>query len=54
MKTHFAFGKDGIDVYVPDGFDCHVVRSRDGAALDDAAGALDAALDNPDRLRAAG
>ncbi len=39
--------KDGIEVSVPDGFDCQVVRSRAARALDDAAGALDAALDSP-------
>ena len=47
MKTHFAFGKNGIDVEVPDGFDCQVVRSRAARALDDVAGALEAALDHP-------
>jgi nickel-dependent lactate racemase len=47
MKTRFAFGKDGIDVSVPDGFDFRVVLSRPARALDDAAGALEAALDRP-------
>ncbi len=47
MKTRFAFGKSGIEVCVPDGFDCRIVRSRSAWALDDAAGALDAALENP-------
>ena len=47
MKTHFAFGKNGIDVEVPEGFDCQVVRSRTAQALDDVAGALEAALDHP-------
>lgn len=47
MKTLFAFGKHGITVTVPDGFDCQVVRSRAAQALDDAASALEAALDRP-------
>jgi nickel-dependent lactate racemase len=47
MKTHFAFGKNGIDVEVPEGFDCQVVRSRAAQALDNVAGALEAALDHP-------
>ena len=47
MKTHFAFGKNGIDVEVPEGFDCQVVRSRAAQALNDADGALEAALDHP-------
>jgi nickel-dependent lactate racemase len=47
MKTHFAFGKNGIDVEVPEGFDCQVVRSRAAQALDEVAGALEAALDHP-------
>jgi nickel-dependent lactate racemase len=47
MKTHFAFGKNGIEVEVPDGFDCRLVRSRAAQALNDAAGAINAALDRP-------
>ncbi len=47
MKTHFAFGKNGIDVEVPEGFDCQVVRSRAAHALNNVTGALDAALDHP-------
>lgn len=47
MKTRFAFGKDGIDVSVPDGFACRVVRGRAAHSLEDVAGALDAALDRP-------
>jgi lactate racemase len=47
MKTHFAFGKNGIDVEVPEGFDCQVVRSRAAQALENVAGALEAALDHP-------
>jgi nickel-dependent lactate racemase len=47
MKTRFAFGKHGIQVAVPEGFDCQVVRSRDADAVRDVAGALAAALDRP-------
>jgi nickel-dependent lactate racemase len=47
MKTRFAFGKDGIDVTVPDGCHCQVVHSRSAAALQDVGRALDQALDHP-------
>ncbi len=47
MKTRFAFGKHGIDVSVPDLFDCRVVHSRTARPLDDVTGALEAALDRP-------
>ena len=52
MKTHFSFGKNGIEVSVPDGFACQVVKSRSAAALTDGprwalGNALEAALDSP-------
>ena len=47
MKTQFSFGKNGIEVSVPEGFDCQVIRSRSGVALKDAATALGAARDEP-------
>jgi len=47
MRTRFAFGKDGIDVTVPDGCDCSVVHSRSAPAISDAPFALNAALDAP-------
>jgi len=47
MKTQFAFGKNGIEVSVPEGFDCQVIRSRSGAALKDVDAALGTALDQP-------
>ncbi|MDR3750964.1 MAG: nickel-dependent lactate racemase [Terracidiphilus sp.] len=52
MKTQFSFGKNGIEVSVPDGFVCQVVKSRSAAALTDGprwalGDALEAALDNP-------
>jgi nickel-dependent lactate racemase len=49
MRTRFAFGKHGIEVTVPDGIHCEVVRSRAASALADANGALEAALDRPIR-----
>jgi len=52
MKTHFSFGKNGIEVSVPDRFACQVVKSRSAAALTDGprwalGNALEAALDSP-------
>ncbi len=47
MKTHFAFGKNGIQVEAPAGFDCRLIQSRAATALDDAQAALEAALDRP-------
>lgn len=47
MTTRFAFGKNGIDVSVPDGFQSQVIRSRCASAIEDVSAALDAALDRP-------
>lgn len=47
MKTQFAFGKNGIEVSVPDGFAYQVVRSRAAQAIHDVTAALNAALDRP-------
>jgi lactate racemase len=47
MKTRFAFGKPGIEVSVPDGFDCQIVLSREASALRNVDAVLGAALDNP-------
>jgi nickel-dependent lactate racemase len=47
MKAHFSFGKEGIDVTVPDGFKCQVLRSHTAAALDDWAAEIERALDCP-------
>ncbi len=47
MKTRFAFGKNGIEVSVPEGFRCQVIRSRSAVALKDEAAALETALDHP-------
>jgi lactate racemase len=49
MKTRFAFGKHGIDVSVPDGFDCHVAHTRAAPALANVSAALAQALDHPIR-----
>jgi lactate racemase len=47
MNTTFAFGKSGIEVSVPDEFDCAVLESRAVQPLNDASGALQHALDHP-------
>jgi len=47
MKTHFSFGKNGIEVSVPDGFAYQVIRSRCAADLENETAAIDAALDEP-------
>jgi nickel-dependent lactate racemase len=47
MKTRFSFGKNGIDVSVPDGFDYQVLRSHTGQAVGDVAAGLEKALDHP-------
>ena len=47
MKTQFSFGKSGIDVSVPDGYQCRVLHSRTAAALRDVDTALADALDRP-------
>ena len=47
MKIRFSFGKDGIDVALPEGPHYEVVESRSASPIEDIAGALDAALDHP-------
>lgn len=52
MKTHFSFGKNGIEVSVPDTFASQVIKSRTAPALSDGprwalGNALDDALDHP-------
>lgn len=47
MKSWFFFGKDGIEVEVPDRFNCHEVRSRKAVAVGDETGAVNDALDHP-------
>jgi nickel-dependent lactate racemase len=47
MKSLFFFGKNGIEVEVPDTFDCHEVRSRKTVSVEDESGAVAQALDHP-------
>ena len=47
MKAHFSFGKDGIDVTVPDGFECQVLRSHTAKALADWEVEIEQALSDP-------
>ena len=47
MKTNFAYGKSGIEVSIPDSFNCQVLHGRSAGALSDVKAALDQALDAP-------
>ncbi len=47
MNVRFAFGKDGIDVPIPDPVRAEIVHCRSAAPLADAPSALDAALERP-------
>jgi lactate racemase len=47
MIVRFAFGKDGIDVPIPDSVRAEIVHCRSAAPLADVTAALDAALDGP-------
>ena len=47
MQTHFAFGKSGLTLTLPDGPAYEVVESRSALPLPDVRAALDAALDDP-------
>ena len=47
MKTRFSFGKNGLQVTLPDNYACQVVCSHSAAALQDVASALADALDHP-------
>jgi nickel-dependent lactate racemase len=47
MKSLFLFGKGGIEVSVPDRFDCQEVKSRKAVAVGDEAAAVIEALDHP-------
>ena len=53
MQIHFAFGKHGLDLTLPDGPRYEVIESRSASALPDVKGALDAALDRPSAERTA-
>lgn len=47
MIVHLAFGKTGLDVELPDGYDYRMLEARSATALEDANAALEAALDKP-------
>lgn len=47
MKSLFFFGKNGIEVEVPDRFTCREVRSRRAVAVEDETAAVNAVLDCP-------
>jgi len=47
VKVHFSYGKEGIDVQVPTGFDWQVITSRSAQELPDPAAQIEAALDHP-------
>ena len=47
MKSRFFFGRNGIDVEVPEPFRCHEIRSRKATPVADETAAVDAALDHP-------
>ena len=47
MRFDLAFGKTGIAVDLPEGYRYRVLEARSAAPLEDAAGALEAALDHP-------
>lgn len=47
MKSRFFFGRNGIEVEVPDGISCRELRSRKAIAVPDETAAVDAALDSP-------
>ncbi len=47
MDVRLAFGRDGIDVKLPDGFRYQLLEARSAQPLSDWQGALDAALDAP-------
>jgi lactate racemase len=47
MQIHFAFGRNGLELTLPDGPRYEVIESRSASALPDATAALDRALDEP-------
>src|ERR1700761_1527634 len=47
MQIHFAFGKSGLDLTLPDGPRYEVIESRSASPLPAVQAALDAALDRP-------
>src|ERR1700752_1981051 len=47
MQVHFAFGRHGLDVTLPDGPRYEMIESRSASPLPDVTAALDQALDHP-------
>src|SRR5687767_2399454 len=47
MRTQFAFGKTGLTLDLPEGFDYRVLEARSAAPLPDQLGAIAAAMDAP-------
>ncbi|HWB32201.1 MAG TPA: nickel-dependent lactate racemase [Acidobacteriaceae bacterium] len=47
MRTHFAFGKHGLDITLPNGPNYQLVETRSASPLPDARAALAHALDRP-------
>src|ERR1700761_3497918 len=47
MQLHFAFGRNGLELTLPDGPRYEVIESRSASALPDAGEALERALDQP-------
>jgi lactate racemase len=47
MKVNFAFGRNGLTLELPEGFDYRILEARSAAALEDPAAAIASALDAP-------
>ena len=47
MQVDFAFGKTGLSLHLPEGFDYQLLEARSAAPLPDWSAALEAALDAP-------
>ena len=47
MQVNFAFGRTGLTLELPEGFDYRVLEARSAVPLDDAAAAIEQALDAP-------
>src|ERR1700752_518676 len=47
MRVHLAFGKSGLEVNLPEGFDYRFLEARSATPLEDPLGALAQGLDSP-------
>ena len=47
MRTHFAFGKTGLTLDLPEGFHYKLLGGRSASPLPDQPGAIEAAMDAP-------